>query len=68
MGQWVAVGLGAAAVTVLAVAGGTFPWIAVSLAASFACYGLVKKIIPLPPTVIADRRGPGPAAARAWST
>jgi len=50
VGQWIAVGLGATAVTVLAVAGGSFPWIAVSLAASFACYGLVKKVIPLPPT------------------
>lgn len=48
--QWIAVGLGASAVTVLAVAGGTVPWIALSLAASFACYGLVKKIVPLPPT------------------
>ena len=48
--QWAAVGLGAAAVAVLAVAGGVFPWVALSLAASFACYGLVKKVIPLPPT------------------
>jgi chloramphenicol-sensitive protein RarD len=48
--QWVAVGLGAGAVTVLAVAGGTVPWVALSLAASFGLYGLVKKVIPLPPT------------------
>ena len=46
VGQWVAVGLGAVAVTVLAVVGGTVPWIALSLASSFACYGLVKKVVP----------------------
>ena len=57
VGQWVAVGLGATAVTVLAVAGGSFPWIAVSLAASFACYGLVKKVIPLPPTASLTAEG-----------
>ena len=55
--QWVAVGLGALAVTVLAVAGGAFPWVAVSLAASFACYGLVKKVIPLPPTASLTAEG-----------
>ncbi len=55
--QWVAVGLGALAVTVLAVAGGVFPWVAVSLAASFACYGLVKKVIPLPPTASLTAEG-----------
>lgn len=48
--QWVAVGLGAAAVLVLAMAAGAFPWIALTLAASFGVYGLVKKVIPLPPT------------------
>jgi chloramphenicol-sensitive protein RarD len=55
--QWTAVGLGAAAVAVLAVAGGTFPWVAISLAASFACYGLVKKVIPLPPTASLTSEG-----------
>ena len=55
--QWVAVGLAALAVTVLAVAGGVFPWVAVSLAASFACYGLVKKVIPLPPTASLTAEG-----------
>ncbi len=47
--QWAAVGLGLVAVVVIAVAGGRFPWIAVILAGSFALYGLVKKVIPLPP-------------------
>lgn len=47
--QWAAVTLGACAVIVIAVAGGTFPWIAVLIAASFGLYGLVKKVVPLPP-------------------
>jgi chloramphenicol-sensitive protein RarD len=40
--QWVAVGLGAVAVLVLAVDYGRPPWIALGLAFSFATYGLVK--------------------------
>lgn len=48
--QWTAVGLGTTAVLVLAVAGGSFPWVALTLAASFGVYGLVKKVIPLAPT------------------
>jgi len=44
-------------VAVLAVAGGVFPWVALSLAASFACYGLVKKVIPLPPTASLTAEG-----------
>jgi len=55
--QWTAVGLGAAAVAVLVIAGGVFPWVALSLAASFACYGLVKKVIPLPPTASLTAEG-----------
>ncbi len=55
--QWAAVACGAAAVAVLAVAGGVFPWVALSLAASFACYGLVKKVIPLPPTASLTAEG-----------
>jgi len=47
--QWAAVALGGTAVVVIGIAGGTFPWIAVVLAASFGLYGLVKKVIPLPP-------------------
>ena len=42
-GQWVAVGLGALAVVVLTVDYGRPPWIALTLAFSFAAYGLLKK-------------------------
>ncbi|SHN21205.1 EamA family transporter RarD [Actinacidiphila paucisporea] len=41
--QWAAVGIGAAAVAVLAVGYGRLPWIALTLALSFGTYGLVKK-------------------------
>lgn len=41
--QWVAVGIGLAAVVVLAVGAGRPPWISLTLAFSFATYGLVKK-------------------------
>ncbi|MFV0128361.1 EamA family transporter RarD [Streptomyces sp. HMX112] len=41
--QWVAVGTGLAAVVVLAVGYGRPPWISLTLAFSFATYGLVKK-------------------------
>lgn len=41
--QWAAVTVGAVAAVYLTVAGGEFPWIAVTLAFSFAFYGLVKK-------------------------
>lgn len=47
--QWAAVALGAGAVVVISVASGRFPWVALVLAASFGLYGLVKKVIPLPP-------------------
>jgi len=56
-GQWTAVGLGVVAVLVLAVAGGSFPWVALSLAASFGFYGLVKKVIPLTPTASLTAEG-----------
>ncbi|MFI6939177.1 EamA family transporter RarD [Streptomyces sp. NPDC050418] len=41
--QWTAVGIGFAAVLVLAVGYGQPPWISLTLAFSFATYGLVKK-------------------------
>ncbi|MGI5356790.1 EamA family transporter RarD [Streptomyces sp. CA-252508] len=41
--QWAAVGTGLAAVVVLAVGYGRPPWISLTLAFSFAIYGLVKK-------------------------
>jgi len=42
-GQWVSIGLAFAGVLLLTVSYGTFPWIAVILALSFALYGLMKK-------------------------
>lgn len=57
LAQWSAVGLGVAAVLVLAVAGGSVPWIALTLAASFGFYGLVKKVIPLTPTASLTAEG-----------
>jgi chloramphenicol-sensitive protein RarD len=41
--QWVAVGIGVVAGAYLAVTGGRVPWIALTLALSFALYGLTKK-------------------------
>ncbi|MFC5147261.1 EamA family transporter RarD [Streptomyces aureoversilis] len=45
--QWAAVGVGVAAVLVLAVAYGKPPWIALSIAATFGTYSLVKKQVGL---------------------
>ncbi|MEU6747181.1 EamA family transporter RarD [Spirillospora sp. NPDC046719] len=47
-GQWAAVGLGAAAVVVLAADYGRLPWIALVLAFSFGTYGLLKKFASMP--------------------
>lgn len=41
--QWAALGLAALAVVVIVVGYGAFPWMALTLAASFGVYGLVKK-------------------------
>jgi len=41
--QWVAIAVSAAAVLVLAIGYGSFPWIAITLAFSFGLYGLTKK-------------------------
>jgi chloramphenicol-sensitive protein RarD len=40
--QWVAIGIAACAVLVIMIGYGAFPWIALTLAASFGLYGLVK--------------------------
>ncbi|MDH6577676.1 EamA family transporter RarD [Kitasatospora sp. MAP5-34] len=45
--QWVAVGIGAASVVVLTAGYGRLPWIALTLAFSFATYGLLKKKVGL---------------------
>jgi chloramphenicol-sensitive protein RarD len=43
--QWIALGVSAVAVLVLAIGYGSFPWIALGLAFSFGLYGLVKKSV-----------------------
>jgi chloramphenicol-sensitive protein RarD len=48
--QWVAVGIGAAAVAVLTADYGRVPYIALVLAVSFAIYGLLKKRLAVPAT------------------
>lgn len=45
--QWVSVALAAAGVVYLTIALDAVPWIALSLAASFGIYGLMKKLAPL---------------------
>ncbi|MFF2621778.1 EamA family transporter RarD [Oerskovia jenensis] len=40
--QWVALGIGTAAVVILTIGVGQLPWIALTLATSFGLYGLVK--------------------------
>jgi chloramphenicol-sensitive protein RarD len=47
--QWVSVGIAAAGVLYLTLALDALPWIALSLAASFGTYGLMKKLAPLAP-------------------
>lgn len=47
--QWVSVALAAAGVVYLTVALDALPWIALSLAATFGTYGLMKKLAPLDP-------------------
>ena len=43
--QWVAVSIAALAVTYLAIAEGSLPWISVCLAGTFAMYGLLRKMM-----------------------
>jgi len=47
--QWLSVALAAAGVLYLTVALDALPWIALSLAATFGTYGLMKKVAPLGP-------------------
>jgi chloramphenicol-sensitive protein RarD len=49
--QSAAIGLAAVAVVVLAVGTGAAPWTALAIAGTFGLYGLVKKKVPLGPTV-----------------
>jgi chloramphenicol-sensitive protein RarD len=46
-GQWVAVGMAGSGVAYLTLVYGQLPWIALTLAVTFALYGLVKKLAPL---------------------
>jgi chloramphenicol-sensitive protein RarD len=62
--QWAAVGVGALAVAVLTVDYGRLPWIALTLAACFGLYGLVKKRLGLPAAegLLAESAALAPAA------
>lgn len=42
--QWIAVGIGVVAIVIIAVAQGSPPWIALTLAVTFGLYGLSKKV------------------------
>lgn len=48
-GQWIAVALATAGVANFVWQIGTLPWIALALAASFAAYGLLRKLAPVAP-------------------
>jgi len=41
--QWIALGISAAAIVIIAVGYGAFPWIALALTLSFGLYGFIKK-------------------------
>lgn len=43
--------IAALGVLVLAVSSGEMPWVALALACSFGCYGLVRKIVPVAPLI-----------------
>ncbi len=45
--QWLAIGLAAAGVVYLTIQYGALPWISLTLATSFALYGLIRKTAPL---------------------
>ena len=47
--QWVAVGLAAVAVTILTVAAGVLPWVALVLMTTFGLYGFLRKTLPIGP-------------------
>lgn len=47
--QWVAVGLAALAVTILTVAAGVLPWVALVLMTTFGLYGFLRKTLPIGP-------------------
>ncbi|MDU9003612.1 EamA family transporter RarD [Sedimentitalea todarodis] len=49
--QWLSVALAAGAVAVLALGLGSLPWISLTLATTFALYGVIKKLLPVGPIV-----------------
>lgn len=55
--QWVALGLGAAAVLVISIGNGTVPWLSMVLACSFGVYGLLKATVRLPATASLTAEG-----------
>jgi chloramphenicol-sensitive protein RarD len=56
-GQLVALVIATAAVVVISVGGGTFPWLGLVLAVSFGIYGLIKKTVPLNSTTSLTAEG-----------
>jgi chloramphenicol-sensitive protein RarD len=48
LGQWLSLCIALVGVVYLTWSYGRFPWIAISLACTFACYGLLHKITPVP--------------------
>ena len=55
--QWVALGVAAVAVVVIAVGDARVPWLGLGLAVSFSTYGLIKKTVPLPSTASLTAEG-----------
>lgn len=55
--QWVALGIAAVAVVVIAVGDARVPWLGLGLAVSFSLYGLIKKKVPLPATASLTAEG-----------
>lgn len=51
LAQWLSVVLATAAVAVLALGLGALPWISLTLAGTFALYGIIKKLLPVGPIV-----------------
>ncbi len=47
--QWLAVGLAASGVLIQLLVFGSLPWVALVLATTFGCYGLIRKKVPVDP-------------------
>ena len=55
--QWVALGVAAVAVVVIAIGDARVPWLGLGLAVSFSTYGLIKKTVPLLSTASVTAEG-----------